>query len=203
MSDLWLLPKPLVLASQSVTRRALLEAAGIPLEIAPAAINERAIESRLESNDPEKAAAHLAIAKANSVSADFPGRLVLSADQTLSCEGRRFSKPANRDSARAQLQALRGRTHMLHSAFALCEDQRIIFSEVCTAKLTMRDFSDAFLEHYLDTAREAVTQSVGAYQIEHSGIHLFEKIDGDHSTILGLPMLPLLEALREHGSLSR
>jgi len=122
--------------------------------------------------------------------------LVVGCDQTLALGERRFSKPADRAAARAQLLALRGKTHELHSAVALCRNGALTFGHVAVARLTMREFSESFLERYLDAAGDAVTASVGAYQLERSGIHLFDTIEGDHFTILGLPLLPLLAHLR-------
>jgi septum formation protein len=126
----------------------------------------------------------------------MPGRLVLGADQTLALGVRRFSKPKDRASAAEQLRALRGETHALHSAIAVAHGGTIAFEHVAVARLTMRDFSDAFLERYLDAAGAAVTTSVGGYQLEGIGVQLFERVEGDHSTILGLPLLPLLSFLR-------
>lgn len=199
---LWLADTPLVLASQSASRRAILESANIPLDVEPAAIDERAVEARADRADPGDIAALLARAKALAVSAQKPGRLVLGADQTLALGGRRFSKPADRAAARDQLKTLRGNTHELHSALALARDGAIVFEHREAARLTMRPFSDDFLERYLDAAGSAVTASVGAYQVEGAGIHLFEHIDGGHFTILGLPLLPLLGFLRRTGALS-
>ena len=123
-------------------------------------------------------------------------------DQTLALGERRFSKPADRAAARAQLMAMRGKTHELHSAVAVCRNGAVTFGHVAVARLTMREFSEEFLEAYLDAAGRRVTASVGAYQLERTGIHLFEKIEGDHFTILGLPLLPLLGHLRDEGVLA-
>ncbi len=197
--SLWLLPEPLVVASKSTVRRALLQAAGIPVEVRPADIDERAIEGRLPSARPGEVAALLARAKASEVAIRMPGRLVVGADQTLALGTQRFSKPAGRVAARAQLQALRGRAHELHSAVAVMRDGVMLYDCVAVARLTMRAFSDGFLDRYLDAAGDAVTASVGAYQLERTGIHLFVEIDGDHFTILGLPLLPLLDFFRRQG----
>jgi septum formation protein len=129
----------------------------------------------------------------------MPGRLVLGADQTLALGTRRFSKPGDHRTAREQLQALRGRTHELHSAVAVVRGGAVLYDRVEVARLTMRAFSDTFLERYIATAGAAVTASVGGYQLERIGIHLFSRIEGDHFTVLGLPLLPLLESLREQG----
>ena len=131
-----------------------------------------------------------------------PGRLVLGADQTLALGAKRFSKPVDRAAARSQLATLWGRTHELHSAIAFVQDATVLFEHVETARLTMRAFSDSFLDLYLETAGTAATASVGAYQIEGLGIQLFERIDGDYFTILGLPLLQALEFLRQRGCLA-
>jgi septum formation protein len=199
---LWLAPLPLVLASGSSVRRALLEAAGIPVEVRPASLDERAVEAGAPSEDPGAVAALLARAKALRVAAEVPGRLVIGADQTLALGRRRFDKPADRAGARAQLQALAGRTHELHAAIAVARGPDVLFAHVGVARLTMRPLTDAFLDRYLDAAGAAVTASVGAYQVEALGIQLFERIDGDHFTVMGLPLLPLLAYLRAEGSLA-
>src|SRR5262250_1418331 len=149
---LWLAGKPLVLASKSAIRHALLRDAGVPLEVYPADIDERTIEQRSPARDAGELAVLLAREKARAIAARRPGRLVLGADQTLALGERRFSKPADRATARAQLKALRGRTHELHTAIALVRDDSVLFEHRETARLTMRDFSDAFLEGYLDAA---------------------------------------------------
>jgi septum formation protein len=197
--SLWLLPEPLVVASKSTVRRALLQAAGIPVEVRPADIDERAIEARVPSARPGEVAALLAREKASEVAVRLPGRLVVGADQTLALGTQRFSKPADRAAARAQLQALRGCTHELHSAVAVVRDGLILYDCVAVARLTMRAFSDGFLDHYLDATGDAVTASVGAYQLERTGIHLFSEVEGNHFTILGLPLLPLLDFFRRQG----
>jgi septum formation protein len=193
---LWLSAQPLVLASKSASRRALLAGAGVPADVHPADIDERAIETSAGPAGPGEVAALLAREKALAVGGAMPGRLVLGADQTLALGVRRFSKPKDRASAAEQLRALRGETHALHSAIAVAHGGTIAFEHVAVARLTMRDFSDAFLERYLDAAGAAVTTSVGGYQLEGIGVQLFERVEGDHSTILGLPLLPLLSFLR-------
>jgi len=199
---LWLAAAPLVLASQSKVRRALLEAAGIAVEVRPADLDERAVEADAPHLGPGAVAALLAREKALSVAAALPGRLVVGADQTLALGDRRFTKPADRAAARAQLGTLSGRIHTLHAAVAVARDGDILFDHVDRARLTMRRLSDDFLDRYLDATGEAVTASVGGYQLERTGVQLFEKIEGDHFTILGLPLLPLLASLRAHGSLA-
>jgi septum formation protein len=199
---LWLAGEPLVLASKSASRHAILRDAGIPVAVEPADIDERAIEQRSAKQDAGELAAVLAREKARTIAARLPDRLVLGADQTLALGERRFSKPADRAGAHRQLAALRGQTHELHSAVALARGSSVLFEHREVARLTMRSFSDQFLEAYLDAAGAAVTASVGAYQLEKVGIQLFERIDGDHFTILGLPLLPLLEFLRSAGWLA-
>ena len=199
---LWLASDPLVLASRSAARRSLLEAAGIAIELQPADLDERSLEADAASQEPAAVAAFLARKKASFVAASRPGRLVLGADQTLALGTKRFSKPVDRAAARAQLAALCGRTHELHSAIAFVQDATVLFEHVETARLTMRPFSDSFLDLYLETAGDAATASVGAYQIEGLGIQLFERIDGDYFTILGLPLLQALDFLRQRGCLA-
>jgi septum formation protein len=196
---LWLSAQPLVLASKSDVRGKMLAAAGLRFEIRPAQIDERAAEAKANPPDAAAVARLLARAKANAVAALLPGRLVLGADQTLARGAKRFSKPAGGAEAAEQLRSLRGRTHELHSALALVRDGAVLFDCVDTARLTMRDFSDRFLDDYLAMAGNAAMASVGGYQLEGIGIHLFERVEGDYFTILGLPLLPLLAFLRESG----
>ena len=196
---LWIATQPLVLASKSDIRGKILSAAGLRFEIRPAQLDERAVEAKAGMADAAAAARLLARTKAEAVGSPLPGRLVLGADQTLAHGGTRFSKPANRAAAAEQLRALRGRTHELHSALALVQDGKLLFECVDTARLTMRDFSDRFLADYLDLAGDLALRSVGGYQLEGLGIHLFERIEGDYFTILGLPLLPLLEFFRQNG----
>jgi len=192
--------EPLVLASKSSVRRALLEAAGIPLKIEPATIDERAIES---SKAASASAANVALLLAREKALDVAGRksksTVLGADQTLALGAQRFSKPANALAAREQLKALSGKTHELHAAVAVAQGGEIVFETVATARLTVRPLSESFLDAYLAAAGERVSSSVGAYQLERLGVHLFERVEGDHFTILGLPLLPLLAYFRSAG----
>jgi septum formation protein len=199
---LWVADEPLVLASRSASRHAVLAGAAIPVEILPADIDERAIEAQVGSRSPGEVALMLARAKARAVTGKRPGRLVLGADQTLALGDRLFTKPADLAAARDQLESLRGRTHELHSAVVLARDGAVLFEQCEIARLTMRDFSDRFLEAYIETTGLAVTASVGGYQVEGVGIQLFERIDGDHFTILGLPLLRLLDYLRRAGCLA-
>ena len=196
---LWLAPQPLVLASKSDVRGKMLAAAGLRFEIRPAQIDERAVESKAGAADAAAVARLLARAKASAVARSVPGRLVLGADQTLARGSTRFSKPANRAAAADQLRSLRGRTHELHSALALVRDGTVLFDCVDSARLTMRNVSDRFLEEYLDMAGGAALASVGGYQLEGIGVHLFERVEGDYFTVLGLPLLPLLSFLRQNG----
>jgi len=198
---LWRGQYPLILASQSRARQALLANAGIDFEAVPADIDERAVQQTSGLSAPGEIALHLARQKALSVSSHQRGRSVVGADQTLALGTRLFSKPAGRAQAAEQLRALAGRSHELHSAVAVARDGKILFADATMARMTMRRLGEAEIAAYLDAAGEAVTSSVGAYQLEGLGIHLFERIEGDHFTILGLPLLPLLAFLRSEGLL--
>ena len=187
---------PLILASQSRARQMLLANAGISFEAIPADIDERALQKNSGLSAPGEIAGLLAREKACFVSSKNPGRYVVGADQTLALGNRLFSKPAGRAQAADQLRLLAGHTHELHSAVAVARDGKILFSEVSVARLTMRDLTGSEIRSYLDEAAEAVTSSVGAYQLEGIGVHLFDHFEGDHFTILGLPLLPLLAFLR-------
>ena len=195
---LWLAPQPLVLASRSDIRGKILAAAGLRFDIRSSHIDERAVESRSGAVDAAAVARCLARAKADAVAASLPGRLILGADQTLARGAKRFTKPTSRAEAAEQLRALRGRTHELHSALALVRDKEVVFACVDTARLVMRNFSDRFLNDYLEMAGDTALSSVGGYQLEGIGIHLFERVEGDFFTILGLPLLPLLAFLRQN-----
>lgn len=197
--SLWLSPQPLVLASKSDVRGKMLAAIGLRFEIRPAQIDERAVEAEADLADAAAVARLLARAKADAVARLLPGRVVLGADQTLARGAKRFSKPASRAEAVEQLRSLRGRTHELNSGLALVRDGAVLFDCVDSARLTMRDVSDRFIDDYLDMAGGAALASVGAYQLEGIGIHLFERVHGDYFTILGLPLLPLLDYLRRNG----
>jgi septum formation protein len=198
---LWLAPDPLLLASRSSGRKTHLEAAGIPVEVHPANLDERGLEAEAKLAAPDMIAAMLARAKALAVARLYPGRLVLGADQTLALGTDCFVKPANRAAARAQLRALSSRTHELHSAIAFVKDTTLLFEHSGIAQLTMRAFSDRFLDLYLDAIETAATESVGAYQLEAVGAQLFERVDGDYFTVVGLPLLHALEFLRRCGCL--
>lgn len=193
---LWLGKSPLILASQSSARKMLLGNAGLEFEAMTADIDERAIQTASGLSNPREIGLLLAREKAKAVSVNRPGSYVIGADQTLALGNRFFNKPAGRAQALAQLRDLAGNSHELNSAVAVARDGEIVFDDVSVARMTMRAMTEAELSAYLDAAGDAVTASVGAYQLEGLGIHLFEHIDGDHFTILGLPLLPLLAFLR-------
>jgi septum formation protein len=193
---LWRGKNPLILASQSRARQTLLVNAGINFEAVPAEIDERALQQASNLSAPGDVAALLAREKSLSVSSLLSDRFVIGADQTLALGSRLFSKPAGRAQAAEQLRTLAGHTHELHSAVAVARDGKILFANVTSARMIMRRLDEAEIDAYLDEAGEAVTSSVGAYQLEGLGVHLFERIEGDHFTILGLPLLPLLAFLR-------
>jgi septum formation protein len=193
----------IVLASASKIRRALLEAAGLSILVDPAAVDEAAVKDSYagEGAGPGEIAEALAELKAMRISPRHPGLIVLGADQILDCEGQRFDKPEGLEGARAQLQALSGRRHRLISSLVALRDGQRLWHHTGEAVLTMRKFSDAFLESYLAAAGPAVLESVGAYQLEGRGAQLFTRIEGDYFTVLGLPLLPLLDFLRLQGEL--
>lgn len=194
----------LILASASPHRRRLLQAAGLAFDVVPAGIDEAALKRALaaEGADALKVAGRLAGAKAQAVSTEHRDAVVIGADQVLDCEGQWFDKPGNLGNARAQLLRLRGRAHHLHSGVALARRGAIVWQSADTAALVMRQFSDAFLDRYLAEAGGAIWGTVGAYEIEGIGIQLFAAVHGDCSTIIGLPMLPLLAELRARGWLA-
>lgn len=194
----------IILASGSATRRTMLENAGVPFVVETAPVDEAAVKQamRAETDNPARVAEVLAELKAARVSARHPGAIVIGADQMLECERHWFDKPADRDEARAQLLALRDKSHRLVSSVVAVRDGQRLWHHTDAARLDMRRFSDAFLDDYLDRAGAAVLSSVGAYQLEGLGAQLFRAVEGDHFTILGLPLLPLLDFLRENGVLS-
>lgn len=195
----------LILASGSATRAAMLRAAGVGFEIVPASVDEEGMKQSLiaEGADAGAIAAALAEMKAIRVSASHAGALVLGADQVLAFEGELISKSAGMAEAAALLRRLRGKQHMLITAAVLARGGVAVWRQVSRATLAMRDFSDAFLEDYLAQEREGLLGSVGCYRLEGLGLQLFSRIDGDYFGILGLPMLPLLTALRDQGIIAR
>ncbi|MBA1155206.1 Maf family protein [Microvirga mediterraneensis] len=204
MPVLWTHAEKLLLASTSATRLALLVSAGLPVETQNSSIDERAVEDAAahEALDPPSLAGRLAEEKALAVSRRHPERVVLGADQVLACDGAVFHKPTSRDAAKAHLMALSGRRHVLHSAGAIAIGGQVVERFAASAHLTMRPLTEQAIDLYLDLAGPDVLKSVGVYQLEGFGIHLFETVEGDHSTILGLPLLSLLASLRRLGSLA-
>jgi septum formation protein len=189
----------IVLASKSASRRTMLGAAGVAFEVRPAAIDERALEARLSEAGPGKIA--LALAEAKALSVDGGGRPVLGSDSVVAVAGRRFDKPASRAQAAEHLRFFSGQTMELHSAAALALGGRVEWSHVAQATLRVRELSDAFIEAYLAAEWPEVGQCVGVFRIEALGPQLFESIEGDMFTVLGMPLLPVLGALRELGKL--
>jgi septum formation protein len=196
---------PLILASASTARRAVLEAAGLRFEAIAAAVDEAAIKesARAEGYPAADAAMMLAEAKARRIAARRPEALVIGCDQMLVLEDRWFDKPESIEDARRHLEALRGKTHQLVTAVLCWRGGQRIWQHVATPRLTMRPVSDEFLDAYLALEGDQVTTTVGAYRLEGPGIHLFDKVEGEHAAILGLPLLPLLGFLRQHGALLR
>jgi len=199
----WRGGRPLVLASGSTARRHMLESAGIPVIVRPASIDEPAIARPLieAGASPKEIAQRLALAKGLEASRRAPDDIILAADQTLELEGRLGMKPGSVAEARRQLRAMRGTTHSLHAAACLVGAGAMLWEGADTAELTMRAFSDAFLEAYLNRMGDQVCNTVGAYEYEALGVHLFEKVEGAHATILGLPLAALLDAMRRLGLL--
>jgi septum formation protein len=194
---------PLILASGSSTRARILADAGLPTVVDPAAVDEEEIRAAFhaEGRDASACATALAESKAIRVSARHTGALVVGADQILECAGRWFEKPADIEAARAQLMALRGKRHTLVSAAAVVRNGSVLWHTIDHAELTMRGFRDGFLDAYIATAGADLLGSVGAYRLEGLGAQLFERVEGDFFTILGLPLLPLLDFLRGNGAL--
>ncbi len=196
----------LILASASAARRDMLTRAGIAFDVEPARIDERAIQDALTGGEnevePADIAELLAEAKARDVSLRNPGALVIGSDQVLNLGPLLLTKPADLAAVRATLKLLRGKTHHLHAGVALARDGDIIWSTVETASLTMRRFSTAFLDTYVAAEGDDLCACVGAFKLEGRGLQLFEQIDGDFFTILGMPLLPLLAALRAQGAIA-
>jgi septum formation protein len=191
----------LVLASASTSRARVLSGAGVAFAVQPAHIDEDAVKASVA--DGQAVAARLAEQKALRVSASRPGDLVLGADQVLVCDGAILSKAETLADAAAQLKFLRGKLHTLISALALARGGAVVWRHVEEARLRMRDFSDAFLDSYLKAEAEDVLGSVGCYRLEGLGAQLFDSVEGDYFSILGLPLLPLLEVLRQQGVIPR
>lgn len=194
---------PVILASASSARRALLDAAGISFSAQPARIDEQAVKQSARADCASAADAALALAelKAARIAQRTPEALVIGADQILVCDQAWFDKPPDLVAARSQLRSLRGKTHVLATAVACHRGGRRVWQHVAQPRLTMRAFSDEFLDAYLAAEGDSVLSSVGAYRLESLGVHLFDRIEGNHSDILGLPLLPLLGFLRQHGVL--
>ncbi len=197
------MPARLILASGSPFRKAVLANAGIDFDVERPSIDERAVEAPLQQSgvSPEDVALVLATAKANDVSERNPGALVIGSDQTMSLGDEVFHKPADMEGARRHLLKLSGKTHQLNSAVVIVRDGETLWSHVGVAQLTMRTLSPAFIGKHLASVGDKALASVGAYQIEGEGIQLFERIEGDYFTIIGLPLLPLLKALRDLGAI--
>jgi septum formation protein len=191
----------LILASKSASRRAMLDAAGVAYHSIPADIDERALEAGLEGASPADIAEALAVAKAAAVAALHPQALVLGSDSLAVCAGRRFDKPRSIAEAAEHLRFFSGRVMELHSAAALVRDGGCEWSHGSIARLHVRDLSEDFVAHYLDLEWPAISHTVGAFRIEGPGVQLFASIEGDQFTVLGMPLLPLLGALREEGVL--
>jgi septum formation protein len=192
----------LVLASASLSRQEMLMAAGVLFEVQPAAVDERAIEAGLADPSPGAAALALAEAKALAVSRLRPGALVLGSDSLVEVEGRRFDKPASVEDAAVHLRFFSGKTMLLHSAAALARDGAVLWSHGERATLTVRTLSEGFVATYLAAEWPAVAGCVGVFRIEAMGVQLFEEIEGSHFTVLGMPLLPVLGALRAEGQLA-
>ena len=194
-----------VLASGSRIRRHLLQAAGLSFTVAPADIDEKAVRNRLQAQDVtvggDRVAVEIAAAKADHISNSHSGSLVIGCDQTLVFEDKIYDKSSSLVEARATLQRFRHATHRLYSAVTLYQDRAQLWSTVAHADMTMRHFSDAFLDDYLARSGETALQSLGCYQLEGPGIQLFENITGDYFTVLGIPLLPLIDELRRRGVL--
>lgn len=193
---------PIILASSSPFRRQLLQNAGVAFEVVPAEVDERALEAPLADSGatPEDVALVLAEAKAVDVSQRSPGAWVIGSDQTLSLDDEVFHKPEDMEGARRHLLKLSGKTHSLNSAIVLARDGEAVWRHMSTAAMTMRSLDPGFIGRHLASVGDIALKSVGAYQLEGKGIQLFEKIDGDYFTIVGLPLLPLLAELRRVGA---
>ena len=193
----------IVLASKSASRRAMLDAAGVPYRAIPASVDERALEAGLGAAGPDQIARALSVAKAQAVSPQAPGEIVLGSDSLVVCGGQRFDKPADRAAAAAHLRFFSGKIMHLHSGAALVRDGALLWSGDAMATLHVRDMTDSFIASYLDEEWPHVAGCVGVFRIEARGVQLFEAIQGDQFTVLGMPLLPVLGALRVLGVLER
>lgn len=193
--------EPIVLASASASRRAMLDAAGLRFDAIPAAIDERSLEAEMADVEAGEIAQALAAAKAAAVSEKHPGRWVLGSDSLVEVAGQRFDKPASREDAARHLRVFSGQVMTLYSAAALARDGRIDWVEDDFARLAVRELSDDFIAAYLDAEWPAVAGCVGVFRIEGPGVQIFERISGDQFTVLGMPLLPVLAALRDRGVL--
>lgn len=191
----------LILASKSASRKAMLDAAGVTYEAIPADLDERALEAGFVECTPSEIAEALSVAKAQAVASQFAGRLVLGSDSLAVCEGTRFDKPVDRNQAAEHLRFFSGKVIELHSAAALVRDHICEWSATSTAYLHVRELSDEFIQSYLDAEWPEVSHCVGVFRIEAMGVQLFDRIDGDQFTVLGMPLLGVLSALRELGEL--
>jgi septum formation protein len=193
----------IVLASQSASRKAMLSAAGVAYEAVPAHLDERALEAEMKGAAPGQVALALAEAKALAVSQLHAGKLVLGSDSLVEVAGRRFDKPGSREDAAEHLRFFSGKTMQLFSAAALARDSAVVWQYGGMASLQVIELSEQFIDGYLDVEWPAVSGCVGVFRIEGRGVQLFEKIDGDHFTVLGMPLLPVLGALRDLGEMPR
>lgn len=191
----------IILASKSASRRAMLDAAGVAYEAIPAELDERAVEAELAGSTPAEIALALARAKAAALVGSYSGRLILGSDSLVSAGGKRFDKPADRAAAVRHLRFFSGKVMHLHSAAAIVRDDAVLWQHTAMASLKVRDLSDEFIETYLAAEWPEVSYCVGVFRIEAMGVQLFESIEGDQFTVLGMPLLPLLGALRDLGEL--
>lgn len=191
----------IILASKSASRRAMLDAAGVVYQAIPGDVDERAMESEMDGKPPAEIALALARAKAAALSREYPGRIILGSDSLVSVGDKRFDKPADRAAAAQHLRYFSGRTMHLHSAAAIVRDDEIVWQHAALASLKVRELSDDFIEAYLQAEWPEVSFCVGVFRIEARGVQLFETIEGDQFTVLGMPLLPLLAALRDLGEM--
>lgn len=194
-------PGRLILASKSASRRAMLDAAGVIYDAMPANIDERALEDNLRGATPQEIAEALSVAKAAEIAAAHHSDLILGSDSLVVVDGRRFDKPTSRDDAFAHLRFFSGKVIELHSAAAMLRGDTCEWTHTDRARLYVRNLSDEFIEHYLDQEWPELGFTVGCFRIEAMGVQLFERIEGDQFTVLGMPLIPVLGALREHGVL--